>query len=99
LPHIHITNNVIAFSGEDSGGQVSAYAQDAVKFGPHFTIDAGVRVDRYDLVLSKTQVSPRLNAAYQFGDSVLHASYNHFFVPPPIEGVLSSAAGLTAAIR
>ena len=23
-------------------------------------------------------------------ETVLHASYNHFFVPPPIEGVLSS---------
>ena len=29
---------------------------------------------------------------------MVHASYNHFFVPPPIEGVLSSAAGLTEQI-
>jgi len=99
LPHIHIANNAIAFSGKDSGGQISAYAQDAVKLGARFTVDAGVRIDRYDLVLSRTHVSPRINAAYQFGNSVLHASYNHFFVPPPIEGMLSSAAGLTTSIR
>jgi len=30
---------------------------------------------------------------------VIHASYNHFFVPPPIEGVLSSSAGLTSQLR
>jgi outer membrane receptor protein involved in Fe transport len=29
---------------------------------------------------------------------VLHVSYNHFFVPPAVEGVLSSSAGLTARI-
>jgi outer membrane receptor protein involved in Fe transport len=99
LPHIHITDNVIAFSGEDSGGQISAYAQDAIRLGDRFTLDAGIRIDRYDLVLARTHASPRLNAAYQLGNSVLHASYNHFFVPPPIEGILSSAAGLTASIR
>src|SRR3989441_233734 len=33
------------------------------------------------------------------GDAVVHGSYNHFFVPPAIEGVLSSSAGLTARIR
>ena len=30
---------------------------------------------------------------------MLHTSYNHFFVPPPIEGVLSSSAGLTQSIE
>jgi outer membrane receptor for ferrienterochelin and colicins len=99
LPHIHITDNAIAFSGEDSGGQISAYVQDAIQLGPRFTVDAGVRVDRYDLVVATTHASPRINAAYQLGKSVLHASYNHFFVPPPIEGILSSSAGLTASIR
>ena len=99
LPHLHVVNNVIRFAGDDSGGQVSAYAQDSVELGAGFTLDAGVRLDRYDLVLEKTQVSPRLNAAYRLGTTVLHASYNHFFVPPPIEGILSSAAGLTASIR
>jgi outer membrane receptor protein involved in Fe transport len=100
LPHIHITNNVLEFSGEESGGQVSAYVQDAVQLGARFTVDAGIRVDRYNLVVATTHASPRINAAYQIGASaVLHASYNHFFVPPPIEGILSTSAGLTASIR
>jgi hypothetical protein len=40
-----------------------------------------------------------VNLAVQVGGgAVVHASYNHFFVPPPIEGVLSSGAGLTERI-
>ena len=59
----------------------------------------GVRVDHYSLLVSATHASPRINLAVQVGDNgVLHASYNRFFVPPPIEGVLSSSAGLTATI-
>ncbi len=56
-------------------------------------------MDRYDLVVSAVHVSPRANVAVQAGRGVaLHASYNHFFVPPAVEGVLSSSAGLTARI-
>jgi hypothetical protein len=40
-----------------------------------------------------------VNVAYEVGGgTVLHGSYNRFFVPPPVEGVLSSSAGLTRAI-
>src|SRR5262249_14285852 len=64
------------------------------------TADLGVRLDHYDLVVSDTHASPRVNMAVQVGGgAVVHASYNHFFVPPAIEGVLSSSAGLTARIR
>ena len=100
LPHIHITDNVINFSGRDAGGQVSAYAQDAVQLGNRVTTDVGVRLDRYVLLVSATHASPRVNVSFQVGGgAVVHASYNHFFVPSPIEGVLSSGAGLTARIQ
>jgi outer membrane receptor protein involved in Fe transport len=40
-----------------------------------------------------------VNAAYRFPSAtVLFASYNHFYVPPPIENVLASSAGLTAFV-
>ncbi len=56
-------------------------------------------MDRYDLLVAAAHVSPRLNIAFRaVGESVLHASYNRFFVPPPVEGILSSSAGLTASI-
>jgi len=63
-------------------------------------LGARVARDGAALVITGTGVSPRVNLAYRAGrGAVLHASYNHFFVPPPIEGVLSSAAGLTNQIR
>lgn len=100
LPHMHITDNVINFTGDESGGQVSGYVQDDIRLSNRVTAAVGVRIDRYDLLVSATHASPRLNVAVQVGGgAVVHASYNHFFVPPPIEGVLSSAAGLTERIR
>lgn len=100
LPHMHITNNVINFTGNESGGQASGYVQDDIRLGNRVTTNVGVRVDRYDLLVATTHASPRVNVAVQVGGgAVVHASYNHFFVPPPIEGILSSAAGLTARIR
>jgi hypothetical protein len=97
LPHIHIGGDqTIAFNGRYAGGQVSAYVQDHVQLSDRLSADVGARIDRHDLVVSATHVSPRVNLAYRaWRGAVLHASYNHFFVPPPVEGVLSSSAGLT----
>jgi outer membrane receptor protein involved in Fe transport len=89
----------IVFSGEETGGQASLYVQDKLQVTSNLTVDAGVRFDRYSLVLSESHLSPRLNAAYQFSaGTVLFASYNHFFVPPPIENLLVGSAGLTRFI-
>lgn len=100
LPHIHITDNSLAFTGRESGGQVSFYAQDDIQVSDRLTADVGLRVDRHDLLFSTTHASPRINLALRLGGSTaLHASYNQYFVPPPIDGVRSSAAGLTGRIR
>ena len=100
LPHIHFPLDDIRFSGRETGNQVSAYVQDGIQIGDRVTADVGFRLDRYDLVVSATHLSPRANVALRVGrGAVVHASYNHFFVPPAIEGVLSSSAGLTALIE
>jgi hypothetical protein len=40
--------------------------------------------------------SPRVNVAFRLAaGTVLFGSYNHFFIPPPIENVLVGSAGLT----
>jgi outer membrane receptor for ferrienterochelin and colicins len=100
-PHIHVAGDqTIAFDGRESGAHISAYVQDHIQLTGRLTADVGVRVDRHDLVISATHASPRVNLAYRVGDrAVLHGSYNHFFVPPPVDGVLSSSAGLTESIR
>jgi outer membrane receptor protein involved in Fe transport len=55
-----------------------------------------VRFDRYTLATSESHVSPRVNTAYRLpAGTVLFGSYNHFFVPPPIENLLAGSAGLT----
>lgn len=92
-------DGIIDFHGSERGNQMSAYVQDAIQLGSRMTADIGVRVDRYDLAVSETHASPRVNMALRIGDgAVVHASYNHFFEPPPIDGVLSTSAGLTAHI-
>ena len=65
------------------------------------TVNAGLRFDRYSLATSDTHFSPRVNLAYRFAGSgtVLHASYDHFFVPPAVENVLISSAGLTRFLQ
>lgn len=100
LPHIDVIGDEIVFSGRDSGGQLSAYVQDGLSLGDRLTANVGVRLDRYGLVVDAARLSPRVNLAYRLdAGTVVYASYNHFFVPPPIEGVLSSSAGLTARIH
>jgi outer membrane receptor protein involved in Fe transport len=86
----------VVFNGRKTGGQVSAYLQDKLQMTPSFTVDVGARFDRYSLVISESHVSPRVNVAYRFATgTVVFGSYNHFFVPPPIENVLAGSAGLT----
>ena len=93
-------DGIIDFRNSRPGRQISAYVQDAIQLGGGITADIGVRVDRYDLVASATHASPRVNLAFRIADgAVVHASYNHFFEPPPIDGVLSTSAGLTAHIE
>jgi outer membrane receptor for ferrienterochelin and colicin len=100
LPDVDFQNpsgSPIVFSGRKTGGQASGYVQDTIQLSQNLTAGLGLRFDGYSLAMSETQFSPRLNAAYRFSKTgtVVHASYNHFFVPPAVENVLISSAGLT----
>jgi outer membrane receptor protein involved in Fe transport len=89
----------VVFTGRETGGQASAFVQDKMQLTPAFTLDVGLRFDRYSLALSESHVSPRVNAAYRLPSAtVVFGSYNHFYVPPPIENVLASSAGLTSLV-
>jgi hypothetical protein len=89
-----------SFSGGVSGGLASVYLQDHFSPLRNFTVDAGVRYDRFDLVDTHVQTSPRVGIAYHIArtKSVIHAAYNRFFSPPPIEySLLASFIGNHAA--
>ena len=89
----------VLFNEKKTGGQVSVYLQDKMQLTRRLAVDLGLRFDRYSLAISDSHFSPRLNVSYQFPSrTVLFGSYNHFFVPPPVENVLASSAGLTRLI-
>src|SRR5256885_160801 len=85
-----------AFNGGLQGGQASVYFQDHFSPFRNLTLDLGVRYDYFDLVDTGVQTSPRIGLAYHFNKtkSVLHAAYNRYFSPPPIEySLLASFIG------
>ena len=87
------------FSGSRLGGQASAYVQNHFSALRNLTLDLGARYDYFDLVDSAHQISPRAGVAYHFArtKSVLHAAYNRYFSPPPIEySLLASFIGNNA---
>ena len=91
-PHVHFRGpnagagvpRPVIFMGEETGGQISVYAQDKLQLTTALTVDAGLRFDRYTLAVSHSHLSPRINTAFHLSSATVFASYNHFFVPPPI---------------
>jgi hypothetical protein len=93
-------SGVFSFSGGLKGGQAGVYLQDHFSPFKNVTIDAGARYDHFDLVDTHVQLSPRVGVAYHITrtKSVLHASYNRLFSPPPLEySLLASFIGNNAA--
>ena len=89
-----------SFQGWRKGGQASFYVQDHFSPLRNLAVDLGLRYDHFDLINSDQQASPRVGLAYHFTrtKSVLHATYNRLFSPPPIEySLLASFIGNTTA--
>jgi outer membrane receptor for ferrienterochelin and colicins len=64
----------------------SAYLQDEWKPDPHFTVNYGLRFDRFTAYTSAHQASPRLNVVWQvLPGTTLHAGYSRYLSPPPFE--------------
>jgi hypothetical protein len=88
-----------AFSGGLKGGQASLYLQDHFSPLRNLAVDFGARYDYFDLIDTAVQLSPRVGLAYHTKKtkSVLHAAYNRYFSPPPIEySLLASFIGHNA---
>jgi len=64
----------------------SAYLQDEWKPLADFTVNYGLRFDKFTAYTSDKQVSPRLNVVWQaLVDTTLHAGYSRYMSPPPFE--------------
>ena len=65
----------------------------------NLTADLGARYDYFDFIDTAVQLSPRVGLAYHIKKtkSVIHAAYNRYFSPPPIEySLLASFIGHNA---
>jgi outer membrane receptor protein involved in Fe transport len=73
-----------------SGPQVqqieSLYVQDEWQVFTPFTLNYGLRFDRYSAYSSGSQISPRINFVWRFDTgTTLHGGYSRYFTPPPFE--------------
>ncbi|MDP8985188.1 MAG: TonB-dependent receptor [Pseudomonadota bacterium] len=74
----------------DNGGKTewmeSLYLQDEWKLIPTFTVNYGLRFDKFTAFAAGHQVSPRVNVVWQaLPDTTVHAGYSRYFSPPPFE--------------
>ncbi|KOQ68037.1 TonB-dependent receptor [Stenotrophomonas maltophilia] len=66
---------------------LALYVQDEWKIGDNWTVNYGLRGDRYTAFgRTEGQLSPRLGVVWNAGDSTtLHAGYSRYFTPPASE--------------
>lgn len=81
------------FSDRARDREQSIFAQDTVSLG-RLTISAGLRWDRYELMVKDDAFSPRLGAAWAWPDAdiVLRAAYDRVFQTPAVENLLLASS-------
>jgi hypothetical protein len=91
----------------ENGSQVqqveSIYLQDEWRPLAPLAVNYGLRFDRYSAYSSGSQVSPRVNAVWEFDSgTTLHGGYSRYFTRPPFElvgsGTFTQFAGTTAVL-
>ncbi|HEV2618534.1 MAG TPA: TonB-dependent receptor [Acidobacteriaceae bacterium] len=77
----------------------SAFLEDTLRLH-HWTIDAGLRWDHYQLLLNRQAFQPRLAVARYFPSAaaVIHFSYDRVFQTPSFENILLSSSPQVASI-
>lgn len=87
-------DNPFVFSDRRARGQFSFYAQDQFSPARNLTLQAGLRYDRSNLLVSDQQFSPRLGAVYFIPKTktALRASFNRLYQPPQVDNLLLSAS-------
>ena len=77
---------VIVDNGSQGQSLESVYLQDEWKVWQPFTLNYGVRFDRYAAYANGSQLSPRVNFVWQLpAGTTVHGGYSRYFTPPPFE--------------
>jgi outer membrane cobalamin receptor len=81
------------FADRRQGREQAVFVQDLIRRG-RWTVSAGLRWDRYGLVVTEQAVSPRLGLAYSLPAAglVLRASYDRAFQTPAVENLLLASS-------
>jgi outer membrane receptor protein involved in Fe transport len=93
------------FTGDRILAKTAAfYVQDEWDISDAWTINYGVRGDRYTAFREESQLSPRLGVVWQATDSTtLHAGYSRYFTPPQTELIsdqnIAAFANTTNAVK
>lgn len=87
------TPRAFAFFDHRLDREQAAFAQDTIRLG-NLTLSAGLRWDRYSLVVNDNAWSPRLGAAWYWPKAglVLRFSYDRVFVTPALENLLLASS-------
>ena len=87
------TPAAFGFSDRRQDREQSAFVQDLIRKG-NFTFSAGLRWDRYSLLVNENAVSPRLGVAWHLPSAglLLRASYDRAFQTPAIENILLASS-------
>jgi hypothetical protein len=85
--------SMFAFHGAGSIDQYAFYATDTIRLG-EFTADVGLRDDRYDGLVAKNGIQPRVGLSYRVArtDTVIRTAYSRTFETPFNENLLLSSA-------
>lgn len=81
------------FRGEAVDSEQALFVQDQIRSGP-WTLNAGLRWDRYRFLVHESAWSPRVGAARAFPAAglLLRASYDRIFQTPAVENLLLASA-------
>lgn len=87
------TPTVFSFDERRADREQALFVQDQIRLGP-WTVNAGVRWDRYQLVVDESALSPRLSVAWSWpaADLVLRASYDRACQTPAVENLLLASS-------
>ena len=87
------TPSSFAFRDEGTDSEQAIFLQDQIRTGP-WTVNAGIRWDRYRFRVHESAWSPRLAVARAFPANglLLRASYDRIFQTPAVENLLLASA-------